>query len=88
MTKCVPIKRALARLKQLVTEQIAPDGHGYLSLMHADADDDAQELSTYFCHEFGLDEIPILAVPPAVVTHGGPGVLGVGFFTDVRVNGV
>ncbi|TFG37546.1 MAG: hypothetical protein E4H44_05105, partial [Candidatus Aminicenantes bacterium] len=67
---------------QLVIEQIAPDGQGHLSLMHAAAADDAQKLSTYFCHEFGLDDIPVFAVPPAVVTHGGPGVLGVGFFTQ------
>ena len=75
-------KRAVERLKQLVTEQIAPEGRGYLSIMHADAADDARELSAYFSQKFGLDDIPTLAVPPAVVTHAGPGVLGIGFFTE------
>ena len=75
-------KRALERLRQLLTEQITPEGRGYLSIMHADAADEAQELSTDFSQKFGLDEIPILAVPPAVVTHAGPGVLSVGFFTE------
>jgi fatty acid-binding protein DegV len=28
-----------------------------------------------------LTAVDVLAVPPAVVTHAGPGVLAVGFFT-------
>jgi DegV family protein with EDD domain len=75
-------KRALERLKQLVSEQIAPGGRGCLSIMHAEAAEDAQELASYFSQEFGLEEISTFAVPPAVVTHAGPGVLGVGFFTE------
>ncbi len=27
------------------------------------------------------DEIPVVDMCPAIVTHGGPGILGVGFFT-------
>ena len=75
-------KRVVDRLKQLVREQIAPDEHGYLSVMHADALDDAQALADSFKAELGLDQVMILRVPPAVVTHGGPGVLGVGFFME------
>jgi DegV family protein with EDD domain len=75
-------KRALARLKQLVSENMAPAGRGYLSIMHAGASDDAQELAVYFNQTHGLDEIPTLSVPPAIVTHAGPGVVGVGFFTE------
>jgi hypothetical protein len=26
--------------------------------------------------------VPILDVPPAIVTHGGPGILAAAFFTD------
>jgi DegV family protein with EDD domain len=75
-------KRAIERLKQLVVEQIAPEGRGYLSIMHAEAADDAQELATYFGQQFNLDEIPTYTVPPAIVSHAGPGVVGVGFFTE------
>ena len=74
-------KRMVERLKQLVREQIAPE-QGYLSLMHADALDEAQALAASFKAELGLEEVSIYRVPPAVVTHGGPGVLGVGFFTE------
>ncbi len=75
-------KRAVDRLKTLVVDQIARGDQGYLSVMHAAAEDEARDLVAYFNEELGLDHIPVMAVPPAVVTHGGPGVLGVGFFTE------
>jgi DegV family protein with EDD domain len=73
--------RVVDRLKQLVREQIAPEA-GYLSLMHADALEEAQALADSLEAELGLDAVSIFRVPPAVVTHGGPGVLGVGFFME------
>ena len=75
-------KRAVDRLKELVVTQISRNGDGFLSIMHADVADEAQELADEMRARLGISEVPILAVPPAVVTHGGPGVLGAGFFTD------
>ncbi len=75
-------KRAVERLKRLVTEQIARGEAGYPTIMHAAADAQAAELRDYFKQELGLADIPVQRVPPAVVTHGGPGVLGVGFFVE------
>ncbi len=57
--------------------QMAPGGCDYLSIMHADA---ARETSSCFCQKFDIDKLPTLAVPPAVVTHGSPGVLA--FITE------
>jgi DegV family protein with EDD domain len=73
-------RRAVERLKQLVVEQIAPGAAGYPTVMHADAEAEAAELKAYLERELAVTDIPVQAVPPAVVTHGGPGVLGVGFF--------
>lgn len=75
-------KRAVDRLKQLVCEQIAQGEAGYPSVMHAAADAEAVELRDFLQEELGIAEIPVQAVPPAVVTHGGPGILGVAFFTE------
>ncbi len=75
-------KRAVERLKQLVIEQIAPGERGYLSVMHAAAAEEAGQLAAFFRDTLNLESIPIHSVPPAVVTHGGPGILGVGFFTE------
>jgi DegV family protein with EDD domain len=73
-------KRGLARLKQLVLEQIARDGSGHLSVMHAGAPDQGQALADDLGAQLGLPHVPVLDVPPAIATHAGPGILGVGFF--------
>jgi DegV family protein with EDD domain len=74
-------KRALARLKELVLEQIPRDG-GYLSVMHAGVPDQGQALADDLRAQLNLPHVPILDVPPAIVTHGGPGILGVAFFVN------
>lgn len=73
-------KRAVARLKELVLDQIPGDGSGHLSVMHASAPDQAQSLADDLCTRLDLSSVPILDVPPAIVTHAGPGVLAVAFF--------
>jgi DegV family protein with EDD domain len=73
-------KRAVARLKELVLDQIARDGSGYLSVIHAGVPDQGQALASELGNQLGVSHVPILDVPPAIVTHGGPGILGVGFF--------
>ena len=73
-------KRAVARLKELVLQQIPGDGSGHLSVMHAAVPDQAQDLADDLCRVLDLPPVPILDVPPAIVTHAGPGVLAVAFF--------
>jgi DegV family protein with EDD domain len=73
-------KRAMARLKELVVLHIPRDGYGYLSVLHAGVPQEAQALADDLGGQLGLSNIPILNVPPAIVTHAGPGVLGVSFF--------
>ncbi len=74
-------KRAVARLIELVQDQIAPGENGYLSIMHAGVPQQAVDLSNVLCSKLNLKSSPpILDVPPAIVTHGGPGILGVAFF--------
>ena len=73
-------KRALARLKGLVLEQYPRDGEGYLSVMHAGVPEQGQALADDLAAQLGLSDVRVLDVPPAIVTHAGPGVLGAGFF--------
>jgi DegV family protein with EDD domain len=75
-------KHAIMRLIELVKTQAARNDDAYLSVMHAAIPDLAQEFVNVLCLEFGLDSIPILDVPPAIVVHGGPGILAAAFFTD------
>ena len=73
-------KRALARLQELVLTQIPRDGSGHLCVMHADVPEQALALAEELRGPLNLPPLPIFDVPPAIVVHGGPGILGVSFF--------
>jgi len=75
-------KRALAFLKGQALEQYPRQGRGYLAVVHAGVPDQAQALADDLGARLGLSEVGILDVPPAIVTHAGPGILGVSFFVS------
>ncbi len=75
-------KRALARLKEIVVEQFPKNGVGYLSIMHAGVPGEGKALADDLSKLVNQTEVPIYNVPPAIVTHGGPGLLAASFFTD------
>jgi DegV family protein with EDD domain len=75
-------KHAINRLIELVKSQAARNEGAYISVMHAAIPELAQEFADRLKLEFGLKSIPILDVPPAIVVHGGPGILAAAFFTD------
>jgi DegV family protein with EDD domain len=81
-------KRALQRVIQLVVDQIDTSGAGYPTVLHADAYAEAQQLSQSLAQILVEDDIPIYDMPPAIVTHAGPGVLGVGFFRPLADSGM
>jgi DegV family protein with EDD domain len=74
-------KRALARMIEIVCTNYPKESDGYITVMHANVPDQAQALAAELGRQLGTKDIPIYAVPPAIVTHGGPGILGAGFFT-------
>ena len=75
-------KRAINRVVELVKSQASRSGDAYISIMHAAAPDLARKFADILCGEFNIHAIPILDVPPAIVTHGGPGLLAAAFFID------
>jgi len=74
-------RHAVARLKELVLAQIARDEVGYLSVMHAGVPEEGRTLADDLAAQLGLATVPLHDLPPTIVCHAGPGVLGVGFFT-------
>lgn len=72
-------RRVVERMQELVVTQISPK-NGYLSVLQAGVPEQGQALADSLKARLGLTEIPIYDMPPAIVTHGGPGILGVGFF--------
>ncbi len=76
-------KRALSRLLELVATE-CPKGEGsFLCLMQADAADIAKDLADGLKAQMGVKEVPIYELPPAIITHGGPGTLAVGFYSKL-----
>ena len=73
-------KRALARLVEIVEEQCPKNAEAHLCVMQADAMDEAGRLAADLKSRMNLTSIPIYELPPAIVVHGGPGVLAIGFF--------
>lgn len=73
-------KRAVARLVEIVEEQCPKNSGSHLCVMQADAVDEAELLAADLRSRMNLTSIPIYELPPAIVVHGGPGVLGIGFF--------
>jgi DegV family protein with EDD domain len=73
-------RRALARLVEVVEEQCPKEAEGHLCVMQADAVEEADALAADLRSRMHLTRIPIYELPPAIITHGGPGLMAVGFF--------
>jgi DegV family protein with EDD domain len=75
-------RKALARLKELVLARAARGPESHLSVLHAGAAEAAQALAIDLGQQIGVTDVMVMDLTPAIVTHAGPGVLGVGFFAE------
>jgi DegV family protein with EDD domain len=73
-------KRALARLEEVVREQCPKSPEARLAVMQVEAETEAGLMAASLQSWWGGGEVLIYELPPAIVTHGGPGTMGVGFF--------
>jgi DegV family protein with EDD domain len=73
-------RRALARLAEVVTEECPGTAESYLSVLQVEAEFEAQAFVAQLKERVSVPDIPIYELPPAVVVHGGPKTMGVGFF--------
>lgn len=74
-------RRAISRLKELVQAEYPKNGNGYLTIMHGDAFEDAKRLADDFAAS-GFERPGIFNLPPAILVHGGPGVVAASFFVE------
>ncbi len=75
-------KKALSRLKEIVVAECKEKGCSMFSIQHGAARDAAETLANEFKQLLNLDQVEIYDLPPAFLTHSGPGVLGVSYFVD------
>lgn len=73
-------KRALERLVEIILSQIPPDGTGDLTVLHAGVPNEGNELAEKLSKATNQPHVRVFDMPPAIVTHAGPGILGAGFF--------
>jgi len=73
-------KRAMARLAEVVAESCPGSVESYLSVMQVDAEEEAAQFVETLKTSTAVPEIPVYELPPAIVVHGGPKTMGVGFF--------
>lgn len=73
-------RRAVNRLKEIVLEQAAKNHTAMVTVMEASVPEIAKTLAQEIGSELNQTEVPISHMPPAIITHAGPGLLAVGFF--------
>jgi DegV family protein with EDD domain len=73
-------RRAVARLLDVVEEKCPKAAQAHLCVMQAGAPQEAQALAAELSSRMNIKDIPIYELPPAIMTHGGPGILAIGFF--------
>jgi len=72
--------KALARFIEMVTSECPNEDIANLNVQHGGAFKAARALSVELGEKTGILDIPITNLPPAILVHGGPGILGVSFF--------
>ena len=73
-------KRAINRLVEIVEQECPKGSASYICLLQADAKQEADDLARVLKLKLDVTDIPVYEMPPAIVVHGGPGILGVAFF--------
>ncbi len=72
--------KALNRIKELVLSQCPKGESSNITVSHCGGQERAEQLAKELAERLGLDAIPVYEVPPAIVVHGGPGIIEVSFF--------
>jgi DegV family protein with EDD domain len=74
-------KKALEKIKHIILDEYPSSKPGHMTIMHADNESLAKQLADYFSTKLGIDLPLISNLPPAIITHAGPGAVAVSFFS-------
>lgn len=75
-------KRSIARLEEIAQTQCPKSPEAHLAVIQVAAEDEAAALAGRLKLAMNLPEVPVYELPPAIVVHGGPGAIGLGFFVE------
>ncbi|BBB48470.1 DegV family protein [Pelolinea submarina] len=74
-------KKAMAKFLELISAECPQGDESCVVIEQGGVPDQAQELAEVLKKNLKVKDIPITFLPPAILVHGGPGVLGVSFFS-------
>jgi len=72
--------KAYKRLKELVLKECPLGEQSLITVSHCGGQERAEQLATELSEALQVSYIPVYEVPPAIVVHGGPGIIEVSFF--------
>jgi len=72
-------KKAIARVMELVMEQVQGHSPIHLATLHANAENEAKELLNMASKNIDITESILTSVSPVVGTHAGPGTVGLAY---------
>lgn len=78
--KARTMRQALIRLREIVEEQYPKGQEAHLTILHGGAPEEGMQLAEDMQQALDIQCPGVYEMPPAIVTHVGPGVLGIGFF--------
>ncbi|MDK2980043.1 MAG: hypothetical protein PWQ55_390 [Chloroflexota bacterium] len=73
-------KKAMSKFIEMIAEQCPQGEEGCVVIEHGGVPDQADLLADQLKEVLNVKNVPITFLPPAILVHGGPGVLGVSFF--------
>jgi DegV family protein with EDD domain len=75
-------RRSIARLEEIAGSQCPRSPEAHLAVIQVAAEEEAAGLADRLRAAMNLNEVPVYELPPAIVVHGGPGAIGLGFFVE------
>lgn len=74
--------KAIKSLINLVQKECPQSKEAYFCIQEGGEKKEAAELSNEIGKLMGFKNIPMYTVPPAILVHGGPGIIGVSYFVE------
>ena len=77
-------KLAIAKLVEQMNEHYFPDGSDTVFITHADCPDDAELLARSITKNYGISNVMISEIGPALGAHCGPGTIALFYLVDAK----
>lgn len=74
-------KQAINSILKLIIDHSKNNQDPHVTISHISAEKTALEIQKSLADSLGINNIPILLLPPAIVVHSGPGTISVSCFT-------